>query len=104
LASTLAQGSEDEKVLPELWGKTLRCQDFFSVEPDSARFDAAPGERRREYQRGVDSRLDRATSNGKMSLSELQAKKARRPTAKHPPIYSAQSARSKPNSRAFEMV
>ncbi|MEK7322123.1 MAG: N-6 DNA methylase, partial [Pseudomonadota bacterium] len=31
------------KVLPELWGKTLRCQDFFSVEPDRARFDVVIG-------------------------------------------------------------
>lgn len=31
------------KVLPELWGKTLRCQDFFSVEPDCARFDVVIG-------------------------------------------------------------
>lgn len=31
------------KFLPELWGKTLRCQDFFSVEPDSAHFDVVIG-------------------------------------------------------------
>lgn len=31
------------KVLPELWGKSLRCQDFFSVEPDDALFDVVIG-------------------------------------------------------------
>lgn len=31
------------KVLPELWGNTLKCQDFFGVEPDGSHFDVIIG-------------------------------------------------------------
>lgn len=31
------------KVLPELWGKTLRCQDFFTVSPDDANYGVIIG-------------------------------------------------------------
>ena len=31
------------KILPELWGKTLACRDFFSVTPDENRFDVIIG-------------------------------------------------------------
>lgn len=31
------------KLLPELWGKTLVCRDFFEVSPDSARYDVIIG-------------------------------------------------------------
>lgn len=31
------------KILPELWGKTLVCRDFFDVEPEAAQFDVIIG-------------------------------------------------------------
>lgn len=31
------------KVLPELWGRTLKCQDFFSVAPEEAQVDVVIG-------------------------------------------------------------
>ena len=31
------------KVLPELWGRTLKCQDFFTVDPDTALVDVVVG-------------------------------------------------------------
>lgn len=42
------------KVLPELWGKTLRCQDFFGVEPDSALVDVVIGNPPWTSRRGPD--------------------------------------------------
>ncbi|HEX2752549.1 MAG TPA: N-6 DNA methylase [Alphaproteobacteria bacterium] len=31
------------KVLPELWGRTLKCQDFFTVDPEASRVDVVIG-------------------------------------------------------------
>lgn len=42
------------KVLPELWGKTLKCQDFFGVEPDSALVDVVIGNPPWTSRRGPD--------------------------------------------------
>jgi hypothetical protein len=42
------------KVLPELWGKTLRCQDFFGVEPDEALVDVVIGNPPWTSRRGPD--------------------------------------------------
>jgi hypothetical protein len=42
------------KVLPELWGKTLRCRDFFGVEPDEAVVDVVIGNPPWTSRRGPD--------------------------------------------------
>lgn len=42
------------KVLPELWGKTLKCQDFFRVEPHEAVFDVVIGNPPWTSRRGPD--------------------------------------------------
>lgn len=42
------------KVLPELWGKTLRCQDFFGVDPNSALVDVVIGNPPWTSRRGLD--------------------------------------------------
>lgn len=42
------------KVLPELWGRTLKCQDFFAVDPDAAHVDVVVGNPPWTSRRGPD--------------------------------------------------
>ncbi|MEW5997869.1 MAG: N-6 DNA methylase [Pseudomonadota bacterium] len=42
------------KILPELWGKTLVCRDFFDVEPDVTQFDVIIGNPPWTSRRGPD--------------------------------------------------
>ncbi|MBL8500634.1 MAG: N-6 DNA methylase [Nitrosomonas sp.] len=42
------------KVLPELWGKTLKCQDFFGIEPDETLVDVVIGNPPWTSRRGPD--------------------------------------------------
>lgn len=42
------------KVLPPLWGRTLKCQDFFSVQPDNSFFDVMIGNPPWASRRGPD--------------------------------------------------